>query len=47
LIVIFVIFHVVTLLLVSWLYYKENLNTLQVAGVLLGLLSITILEIAE
>lgn len=45
--VIFVIFNVITLLLVSWFYYKENLNTLQVAGLLLGLISVTMLELAE
>lgn len=44
--VIFVIFNVVTLSLVSWLYFKETLSLFQIIGIVLGICSVIILEIA-
>lgn len=44
--VIFVIFNVVTLALVSWLYFRETLSPLQISGIVLGILAVTILEFA-
>lgn len=45
--VIFVIFNVAILSLVSWLYFKEELSGLQISGILLGLVSVVLLEIGE
>lgn len=45
--IIFVIFNVITLLLVSWIVYKEKLTTFQILGVTLGLISVAILELSE
>ncbi len=42
--IIFVIFNVVTLTLFSWLYFKEPLSIIQVAGIILGLTSVFLLE---
>ena len=44
--VIFVIFNVVTLSLVSWLYFKETLSLMQIVGIMLGIASIIVLELA-
>jgi multidrug transporter EmrE-like cation transporter len=44
--VIFVIFNVVTLSIVSWLYFKETLSTLQIIGIILGITSVVVLELA-
>ena len=44
--VIFVIFNVITLTLVSWIVFKEKLTPLEIAGLLMGLFSIVILELA-
>lgn len=44
--VIFVIFNVVTLSIVSWLYFKETLSMMQIIGIIIGIMSIVILEIA-
>jgi multidrug transporter EmrE-like cation transporter len=44
--VIFVIFNVVTLSIVSWIYFKETLSPVQIVGMVLGILSIVILEVA-
>ena len=44
--VIFVIFNVVTLSIVSWLYFKETLSMLQIIGMVVGIAAIVILEIA-
>jgi multidrug transporter EmrE-like cation transporter len=44
--VIFVIFNVVTLSLVSWIYFKETLSPLQIVGICLGIASVIILELA-
>ena len=43
--VIFVIFNVVTLSLVSWLYFKETLSPMEITGLVVGLISIVILEL--
>lgn len=43
---IFVIFNVVTLALVSWLYFKEELNPMQIGGMSLGIASVILLELA-
>jgi multidrug transporter EmrE-like cation transporter len=42
--VIFVLFNVITLALVSWLYFKEPLNTFQIIGIVLGLGAVILLE---
>jgi multidrug transporter EmrE-like cation transporter len=44
--VIFVIFNIITLSIVSWFYFKETLTGLQIAGMLLGISSIIFLELA-
>ncbi len=43
---IFVVFNIITLLLVSWLYFKETIEPLQLAGIGLGIIAIILLEIA-
>lgn len=43
---IFVIFNIITLSIVSWLYFKESLSTLQLIGISLGICSILFLELA-
>jgi multidrug transporter EmrE-like cation transporter len=40
-----VIFNIVTLLIVSWLFYNEKLSVIQMVGLGLGMLSIVILEL--
>lgn len=44
--VIFVIFNVVTLSIVSWLYFKETLSPLQITGMIIGIIAIIVLELA-
>jgi len=44
--VIFVIFNVVTLSLVSWLWFKESLSPIQIIGIAAGFVSIILLELA-
>jgi multidrug transporter EmrE-like cation transporter len=44
--VIFVIFNVVTLSIVSWFYFKETLSPLQIIGMVIGIISIVVLELA-
>jgi len=44
--VIFVIFNVVTLSIVSWFYFKETLSPIQIIGMIIGIIAIVILEIA-
>lgn len=44
---IFVIFNVATLSLVSWFYFNEKLSALEVGGILLGIISITLLELSK
>ncbi|MFH1207611.1 MAG: SMR family transporter [Patescibacteria group bacterium] len=43
--VIFVLFNVITLAIVSWLYFKEGLTGWQVVGIGLGLASVAMLEL--
>jgi len=40
-----VIFNIITLLIVSWLFYHEKLSVLQLVGMTLGLFSVIILEL--
>ncbi|MFA5051543.1 MAG: SMR family transporter [Patescibacteria group bacterium] len=44
--VVFVLFNVVTLAVVSWLYFKEGLSGWQIAGIVLGLASVVVLELS-
>jgi multidrug transporter EmrE-like cation transporter len=44
--VMFIMINVIILLFVSWLYFKEPLTILQTVGIVLGLISVVILEIA-
>ena len=41
---IFVIFNIVTLLLASWLFFKDSLTYQQIIGIILGISSIVFLE---
>jgi len=43
---IMVIINVVALSLLSWFFFKETLNGMQVAGILLGIAAVVILELA-
>jgi multidrug transporter EmrE-like cation transporter len=43
--VIFVLFNVITLSIVSWFYFNEKLSSLEMAGMVMGLVSIILLEI--
>ena len=43
---IFVLFNVITLSIVSWLYFKETLSTTQLIGIAFGIISILFLELA-
>lgn len=43
---IFVLFNIVTLCFVSWVYFKETLSLLQILGIVIGLISVVILELA-
>jgi multidrug transporter EmrE-like cation transporter len=43
--VIFVLFNVITLAIVSWLYFKEGLTGWQLVGIILGLASVAVLEL--
>jgi multidrug transporter EmrE-like cation transporter len=40
-----VICNVITLSIISWLYFKEALTPLQIVGIILGLSSILFLEL--
>jgi len=44
--VIFVIFNVATLSIVSWFYFKETLSPMQITGIVIGIISIVVLEMA-
>lgn len=44
--VIFVLFNVITLSIVSWLYFKEPLSLYEIVGITLGVISIVFLELA-
>jgi glucose uptake protein len=41
---IFVIFNIITLTLVSWFYFNERLTPLELAGIVLGLVAVSLLE---
>jgi multidrug transporter EmrE-like cation transporter len=41
---IYIIFNVVALTLVSWFYYNEKLTAVQLIGLCLGLVSVVLLE---
>jgi multidrug transporter EmrE-like cation transporter len=41
---IFVIFNIITLTLVSWFYFNERLTTIELIGIMLGLISVSLLE---
>lgn len=43
---IFVLFNVITLSIISWLYFKETLSTTQLIGIAFGIISIIFLELA-
>lgn len=45
--VIFVLFNIFTLLIFSYLYFKEKLSGLQIGGLILGIVAIILLELAE
>jgi multidrug transporter EmrE-like cation transporter len=45
--VIFVLFNIITLSLVSYFYFKEKISGLEMLGMCLGLASIVLLELAE
>ncbi len=42
---IFVIFNIITLSIVSWFYFKETLSPMQILGIVLGISSVIILEV--
>jgi len=42
---IFVIFNIVTLAIISWFYFKETLSPMQILGIVLGISSVIILEV--
>jgi NADH:ubiquinone oxidoreductase subunit 3 (subunit A) len=43
---IFVLFNIITLSIVSWLYFNETLSTFQLVGIMFGICSIICLELA-
>jgi len=45
--VIFIVFNVVTLSIVSWLYFGERLSALQIGAVVLALGAIALLELGK
>jgi multidrug transporter EmrE-like cation transporter len=44
--VIFVLFNIITLSVFSWIYFKESLSVLQIVGIVIGLVSVIVLEVA-
>ena len=44
---IFIIVNIVTLALVSWLYFHDNLTCLQMIGLMLAICSIVLIEIGK
>jgi len=44
--VIFVVFNIITLSMVSWFYFKETLSVFQMIGIALGIISVIFLELA-
>lgn len=45
--VIFVIFNVVILAIVSWLHFKEPLTPVQIGGILMGIAAVALLEFGK
>jgi multidrug transporter EmrE-like cation transporter len=45
--VLFILFNVLSLVLVSYFYFKEGLSYYEMAGMLLGILAIVLLELGE
>jgi multidrug transporter EmrE-like cation transporter len=45
--VIFVLFNIITLLFFSYIYFKEKLSVLEIAGMILGVFAIILLELAD
>jgi len=43
---IFIIFNIITLSIVSWFYFKETLSPLQITGMIFGIIAVIILELA-
>lgn len=41
---IYIMVNIITLVLISWLYFKETLTIQQIIGITLGLISVIILE---
>ena len=44
--IIFVLFNIITLSVFSWVYFKETLSIAQIIGIILGLISVIVLEVA-
>lgn len=44
---ILVLFNIIVLTIVSWLFFKESLTVPQLIGIVLGLISVSILELAD
>lgn len=44
--IIFAIFNVIALSLVSWFYFKETLSLMQISGIIFGIIAIVLLELA-
>jgi len=45
--VIFIIFNVVTLSIVSWLYFKEPLSIPNIIGIVLGIVAVAFMELSS
>jgi len=41
-----VIFNIISLAIVSWLFFKETLSPLQIVGIVMGIATVIILELA-
>lgn len=44
--VIFVILNIIMLSIVSWLYFHESLSSLQIIGIIIGIIAIIVMELA-
>jgi multidrug transporter EmrE-like cation transporter len=45
--IIFMLFNVITLLAFSYFYFHEKLSGLEIAGIIIGILAIVLLELAD
>lgn len=43
---IFVLFNIITLYIISWFYFHEKINMQAIIGMIMGIMSIVILELA-